>query len=122
MDPRTLYQDLLKQLADIERQQEDKTLPHSDQQLLDQAWDDITSQINDVEELLQAGMDAASHWVDAAAFFEDEEEFNPNEPRPKSPERLLPEDDEVEDDRGCDHCAGCAYCMDDDGYDVAGEV
>ena len=36
---------LIEQLADIERQMDDATLSHSDQQLLDQAWDDIMEQI-----------------------------------------------------------------------------
>jgi hypothetical protein len=38
-------------LADIERQQEDKTLPHSDQQMLDQAWEDIKRQIDELDEV-----------------------------------------------------------------------
>lgn len=45
---RARYQDLQAQLDEIERQQEDKTLPHSDQQMLDQAWDDIMRQIEEL--------------------------------------------------------------------------
>lgn len=48
---RARYQDLLSQLAEIERQQQDKTLPHSDQHLLDQAWEDINDQLEELEEL-----------------------------------------------------------------------
>jgi hypothetical protein len=43
---------LYAELDDIERQQEDKTLPHSDQHILDQAWDDIMGQIEELEELV----------------------------------------------------------------------
>jgi hypothetical protein len=45
----SLYQTLLSELADIERQQDDKTLSHSDQRLLNQAWEDISDQIEDLE-------------------------------------------------------------------------
>lgn len=47
------YQDLLSQLAEIERQQQDKTLPHSDQQMLDQAWEDINDQLEELDDLPQ---------------------------------------------------------------------
>jgi archaellum component FlaC len=48
-----LYEDLLQQLADISRQ-DSSTLSHSDQQILDQAWDDITSQIEDLDHLFES--------------------------------------------------------------------
>lgn len=50
---KTLYRALLSELADIERQQEDRTLPHSDQQLLDQAWEDVTNQIDELEAIVE---------------------------------------------------------------------
>jgi hypothetical protein len=40
---------LLEALADIERQMDDAILPHSDQQLLDLAWEDIYNQIEAME-------------------------------------------------------------------------
>jgi len=40
---------LIEQLAEIERQMRDLTLPHSDQQLLDQAWDELMAQLEDYE-------------------------------------------------------------------------
>lgn len=42
---RNRLSDLLLENAEIEKQMEDKTLPHSDQQLLDQAWEAIQDQI-----------------------------------------------------------------------------
>ena len=44
------YFELLMELADIERQQEDLKLSHSDQQLLDQAWEEIN---NELEEIIE---------------------------------------------------------------------
>lgn len=41
---------LLQALADIERQMADATLPHSEQQLLDLAWEDINSQIEEYDD------------------------------------------------------------------------
>jgi hypothetical protein len=88
---------LLRQLADIERQMEDKTLSHSDQQLLDQAWEDINGQLNELDDI-----------EEPAAVTVAVEEVDP---------------DEWEDDRGCANCAGCAYCMTaGGGYDDADEV
>jgi hypothetical protein len=43
-------------LADIERQQQDQTLSHSDQQLLDQAWEEISNQIDELD-----GVEAECH-------------------------------------------------------------
>ena len=44
--------DLVSALAEVERDMQDATLSHSDQQVLDQAWDYYTEQIAAVEELL----------------------------------------------------------------------
>jgi hypothetical protein len=75
-----LLEELRAQLADIERQQQDPTLPHSDQQLLDQAWDDYTNQIDELEEILElADRFDEDHWRDAAQFLEEAE---PDEPPP----------------------------------------
>jgi hypothetical protein len=47
-----LYQDLLQELADIEREQHDTTLSHSDQQVLDQAWEDCMQRMEETEDRL----------------------------------------------------------------------
>ena len=91
---------LLLQLVDIERQMEDKTLSHSDQQLLDQAWEDITDQINELDELAEYNEEPHEDVMAADVY-----------------------PDEWDDDRGCGNCSGCAYCMGDGGgYDGADEV
>ena len=99
------YQDLLEELASIERQLEDKTLPHSDQELLTQAWDYINDQIDNFETETPPSMD---------------------EVRPPSPEWLITEEEQerinaMEDLRSCDHCVGCSYCFEGAGYDGADE-
>jgi hypothetical protein len=47
------YEDLLQQLAEIEREMEDTTLSHSDQQVLNQAWDDIDAQIYELDQIFE---------------------------------------------------------------------
>lgn len=47
-------EELRTALAEVERDMEDKTLSHSDQQILDQAWDYYTAEIEAVEEMLEA--------------------------------------------------------------------
>lgn len=127
----TPLETLYAELADIEEQMEDKTLPHSDQQLLDQAWDTITNQIVELE---------------AAAAFADEVEWQDARAVLDPPlSILIPEEDgrrvcncdgdgrcayceelemwnAAEDDkRSCANCAGCMYCSEEH-YDAAGEV
>lgn len=46
--------DLLTALVEIERQRE--TASHSDQQMLDQAWDDCMQEIEALEDILAAQM------------------------------------------------------------------
>jgi hypothetical protein len=48
----TYLTDLRTALAEVERDQEDTTLPHSDQQILDQAWEYYTAEIEAVEEMM----------------------------------------------------------------------
>lgn len=50
--------ELLGQIAEIEEQMEDTTLPHSDQQLLDQAWEDLQNQVALLQEAIEMGDDA----------------------------------------------------------------
>jgi hypothetical protein len=44
--------DLVSALAEVERDMQDTTLSHSDQQMLDQAWEYYTEQIQLVEEMM----------------------------------------------------------------------
>jgi hypothetical protein len=58
MDMHNQLDELLEELADVEKQQEDKTLSHSDQQLLDQAWEDLNDQIAYLQEIIEMAQDA----------------------------------------------------------------
>jgi hypothetical protein len=110
----TRFEELTLLLADVERQLADPTLSHSDQQLLDQAWDFYTEQLDELESI---------------AYSEAEEEEE--RPRvvtfaPPPPDHmLLPSEDElaamVDDRVGCEYCAGCIYCM-EPCYDGADEI
>jgi hypothetical protein len=75
-------EELLHLLADVEKQMNDTTLSHSDQQLLDQAWEAYTEELDFLDELQQ----------------------------------------QVDDRRGCEQCAGCVYCLRDASYDGNDEV
>lgn len=94
--PITQLQELFAELADIERQLENKNLSHSDQQLLDQAWEDVNRQIEELDDLLAAQVQDAE---DAA--------------------RAEWDDDAPQD---CGNCAGCAYCMEPLTYDGSDEA
>ena len=71
---------LLEQLADIERQMDDSTLSHSDQQLLDHAWDDINDQI----EVLQLADEYDNQTI--------ESEAESIHTQPKRPDTPIPTD------------------------------
>lgn len=133
-------------IAEIERLMQDKTLSHSDQQLLDQ----------ELDELLRA-MDAADEFRAMNDFLEPEcwncgehDHRSAHCPAPPPPrcidcgadgaihvslrgnmcnecmceyierELVFPEDEE-EDDRGCEHCSGCFNCS-AGRYDLSDEV
>jgi hypothetical protein len=97
--------------ADVERQLEITTLSHSDQQLLHQAWDDYTNDIDDLESLMDGV--AEGDWMDATVYLESESE----------PSQVDPMTNSMVDDRaGCEACVGCYYCGDSFGYDCADEV
>jgi len=81
----SLHQALLTELADIERQQQDPFLSHSDQQLLDQAWEDVDNQIYELEILFET-QEESGDWRDAAAYLDSESEDS----RPVTPERTEP--------------------------------
>ncbi len=70
MDIRQEMDELLKQLADIEEKMEETTLSHSDQQLLDQAWEDLYDQIA----MLQVAIEAAEE-PEAPATTAEEAEY-----------------------------------------------
>ena len=114
------YNNLLQQLADIERQQQDPTLSHSDQQLLDQAWDDINEQLDHLDDILDA---STIEWQDATEYIEEEEDDD------ATIETLSVKRDEEEElyeawlaSSGCERCSGCAYCESSGGYDPNGEI
>ena len=81
----SLYQTLIAELAAIERQQQDLTLSPLDQQLLDQAWEDVTDQLNEI--------DTITEWRDAREYLEEEGNWldsAPDTPPPPSPIRFAP--------------------------------
>lgn len=120
---------LYAELDDIERQLQDTTLPHSDQQMLDRVWNDI---LDEIETLEAAG--TRKKTVTIAP------------PPPKTlvttaplairvttswtaPLQVEAPDDEEEDDyeeednrAGCEFCSGCMYCEGSAPYDGADEV
>jgi hypothetical protein len=64
----------------IEKQQEDNTLPHSDQQLLDQAWEDLTDQIAYLQEIIEMGEEADEAVErENEQFYEDEPDWGGEE-------------------------------------------
>jgi hypothetical protein len=73
----SLHQSLLAELADIERQQQNLDLSHSDQQLLDQAWEEVNNRLDELETIYEEDVE----WRDAAAYLESESEDS----RPASP-------------------------------------
>jgi hypothetical protein len=82
-----LYRSLVAELADIERQQQDPTLPHSDQHLLDQAWEDVMNQLDELETIVEEP--AEEDWRDAQVVLE-EEDSRPATPVPAEPVRFAP--------------------------------
>lgn len=78
------YETLLAELAAIERQQQDLTLSPLDQQLLDQAWEDINDQLNELDTLEDL------EWRDARVVIEEDEARYTPTPPPSSPIRFAP--------------------------------
>jgi hypothetical protein len=81
----SLHQALLTELADIERQQQNLDLSHSDQQLLDQAWEEVNNRIDELETLFEIE-EESGEWRDAAAYLES----RPETPVPAEPVRFAP--------------------------------
>ena len=71
-DIRNRIDELLTELSQLEKQQEDTTLPHSDQQLLDQAWEDLQDQIALLQEAIEMGEE--EDYVEEEEEEEEEEE------------------------------------------------
>lgn len=64
---RTQIDDLLNQVEEVEKQMEDTTTSHSDQQLLDQAWEDLQDQIALLQEAIEMETEfeqQANEWED----------------------------------------------------------
>jgi len=85
-DTMATLETLYDALADIERQQQDQTLSHSDQQLLDQAWEEISNQIDELEDITSS---EADEWRDAAEYL-DEAEEDSRPATPLEPVRFAP--------------------------------
>jgi hypothetical protein len=83
---------VLAEIAEIESQMEDTTLPASEQEQLLKDWRYLQEELNEVE----------------AAIERDEYMSDPNN-----------WEDNRED---CSRCAGCAYCMKSAAYDGADEI
>lgn len=105
-------------LDEIERQMNDSTLSHSDQQMLDQAWDDIMAEIDDLEDSQRVVTIApppppvtapGTHMV-------------PLPIRSSKPAVRAEEEDDDDDRMDCRYCAGCAYCEDSGAYDHSDEI
>jgi hypothetical protein len=77
-DKMTTLETLYAELADIERQQQDKTLPHSDQQLLDQAWEATTNQIDELERYIEDCEEEG--WRDAREVIDEDSPRFPSYP------------------------------------------
>ena len=82
-----LHNSLLAELADIERRQRDLALSPLDQQALDQAWEDVTSELNDLDTIYDW------EWRDAREVIEEDGNWNDSQldsPPPLSPIRFAP--------------------------------
>ena len=82
-DQITLLEGWRMELETVERLLQDTTLPHSDQQMLDQAWEYYTERVEMMEDLLDLADDMESvEWHDAAEFLDEEEEDDSPPPPP----------------------------------------
>jgi hypothetical protein len=140
MEIQSRIRELLARMAVVDSQQKDPKTSHSDQQLLDQEWDALNEEIEELEEMMNPA--TWNDWRDAAMYLEEPDDRGcpccTNEKcvdcgqsghmnhgtRCGASVALcdICVDNEEEDSRGCGNCAGCAYCMVDGGYDQANEV
>jgi len=61
-------------LADVEAKMQNPTLPHSDQQLLDQAWEAYTNEIDELEDILEMAHEIdETDWRDAEVYLASQE-------------------------------------------------
>lgn len=128
-DHQDLLNNLREQLAEIEENMKDNTLSHSDQELMDQAWEDISNQIEELEDFLN--MAEEYEWRDAEEFFAEEDEEEEEEPGKPSVTvqagvnlktgkivTFAPPPPKAEQE-DCRRCSGCVYCS---GFDSKDEV
>lgn len=66
-DMRNCAYDLLEQLAGVEAKM-DGTQSHSDQELLDQAWEDLNDQIAHLQEMIEMGEDMDAEYDDVDSW------------------------------------------------------
>jgi hypothetical protein len=90
----TTYQTLLEQIADVEERLQNPTLSPSDRLLLTLAWNQIASQLDEMEtiddnEPLPNRFVPLEEWHDASAALEEPDDAPPTPP-PTSPIRLAP--------------------------------
>ena len=90
MDIQTRIRELRDRMVEVTRQQQDPKTSHSDQQLLDQEWDDITQEIEELEDI------RAQHWYDAADYLQEEEDSAPAHIRERIEQDLRAVDAELE--------------------------
>lgn len=81
MDIQTRIRELRDRMVEVTRQQQDPKTPHSDQELLDQEWNDIVEELEELEDI------RAQEWYDAEQYLEEEEDDAPTRMR-----RILEED------------------------------
>ena len=80
-DQMTLLEGWRMELETVERLMQDTTLPHSDQQMLDQAWEYYAERVERMEDLLDLADDMESvEWRDAAEYLDEEEDDSPPPP------------------------------------------
>lgn len=80
-DQITLLEGWRMELETVERLMQDTTLPHSDQQMLDQAWEYYAERVERMEDLLDLADDMESvEWRDAAEYLDEEEDDSPPPP------------------------------------------
>jgi hypothetical protein len=110
-------QTLLAELAAIERQLDDPTLPPVDRQRLDDEWDTLMDEwdtLHDPGELLMTICNCDSDGECSYC-----EELRRDTERMEAEARWNAEADTRE---GCARCPGCAYCSEGGLYDGADEV
>jgi hypothetical protein len=111
--------ELLARMVVVDRQMQDPKTSHSDQQLLEQEWDALNNEIEELEDIRGCPCCTNETCVDCG------QSGHMNHGTRCGASVALCDicvDNREEDTRGCGNCAGCAYCMADEGYNQADEV